>query len=159
MDNFNAVFKDYSPMIYHKAIRMLGKREDALDVLQEVAVKIHTNFAKFQEMEHKIAWIYRITTNVCLNVLRAQKYRPSDGEAVLLQLESPTDVESEYEKVEQIRGLLQMLPFKLHSTFIYYFIDGMTQEEIAEVTESARITVARTLKKISSILKTKDTSL
>jgi RNA polymerase sigma-70 factor (ECF subfamily) len=55
--------------------RMLGSSHDADDVLQEVAVRAWRSKASLLDVTHVRAWLYRITTNVCLDELKSRRRR------------------------------------------------------------------------------------
>ena len=156
MGGAESLYQKYSPVAFSKAFRMLKNREDASDVVQEVMLKIFANPNKFSEVEQKIAWVYRVTTNLCLNIIRSTKLRRTDLSETLDHLACFEDLEKAYGDADLMRGVIQKLPAQLHTTFIYYFIDGMTQDEIAEVEGISRITVARYLNKIKGILRLKE---
>lgn len=155
---FAATYRQVAPMIYAKALRMLGRTEDAADALQEVAIKLSSHYAEYLASEQRVAWIYRVTTNTCLNLLRTRKRKdvgnwsdpdlqPSGGQ------NGAQSREDSLVTARDLQRVLGQLPEKLHAYFVYLYIDGMTQEEIAVVTGQARITVARGLKKLSEILR------
>jgi len=63
----------YSERIYNLALRMLRRREDAEDVLQETFLTVVEKLHTFDVRSSFFTWIYRIATNACLMRLRKKK--------------------------------------------------------------------------------------
>jgi RNA polymerase sigma-70 factor (ECF subfamily) len=59
--------------MYRLALRMLANRADAEDVVQEVFLSVWRRLAQLQDDTAFVAWLYRMTTNRCLNVIRARR--------------------------------------------------------------------------------------
>jgi RNA polymerase sigma-70 factor, ECF subfamily len=65
----------YQGPMFRLALRMLGHRADAEDVVQEVFLTVWRRLPQLQEDSAFVAWLYRMMTNRCLNAIRAR--RPS----------------------------------------------------------------------------------
>jgi RNA polymerase sigma-70 factor (ECF subfamily) len=63
----------FSDNIYRTAIKMLGNEQDAEDVLQETILKVLRSIDSFEERSSLSTWIYRITMNEALMLLRKRK--------------------------------------------------------------------------------------
>src|SRR5260370_32378650 len=59
--------------IYSYAYRLLSSQEDADDVTQEVFVRAFVSWDALYEHQHLSAWLYRIATNLCVDLLRRRK--------------------------------------------------------------------------------------
>ena len=66
----------YSPAIYRLALKMLGREQDAEDVLQDTFYKALRSIQNFEERSSLSTWLYRIAMNESLMVLRKQKAQP-----------------------------------------------------------------------------------
>jgi RNA polymerase sigma-70 factor (ECF subfamily) len=72
-DAFETLIKSYEKSIYTICLRMLLSEEEAYDATQEVCVKIWRQLHIFKGDSKLSTWIYRITTNQCLDLLRKNK--------------------------------------------------------------------------------------
>ncbi|MDF2594041.1 MAG: sigma-70 family polymerase sigma factor [Clostridia bacterium] len=73
IDAFETLIKSYEKSIYTICLRMLLSEEEAYDATQEVCVKIWRQLHIFKGDSKLSTWIYRITTNQCLDLLRKNK--------------------------------------------------------------------------------------
>ena len=62
--------------VYALALRMTGSREDALDISQEVFIKVYLSLEKFKGTSRLSVWIYRITYNMCIDHIRKNAKEP-----------------------------------------------------------------------------------
>ena len=53
---------------------MLGNREDALDAVQETFLKYMTKSPAFNDSEHEKAWLLRVASNECKDMLRMRRH-------------------------------------------------------------------------------------
>ncbi|MBQ1333839.1 MAG: sigma-70 family RNA polymerase sigma factor, partial [Clostridia bacterium] len=75
-DAFEHIVKKYEKKVYNLALRYLKNRDDALDLSQEVFIQVYNNLAQFRGDSQFSTWIYRVTYNKCVDMLRkTQKLR------------------------------------------------------------------------------------
>jgi RNA polymerase sigma-70 factor, ECF subfamily len=67
------LYEQFRRPIYSYAYRLLSSQEDADDVTQEVFVRAFVSWDALHEREHLSAWLYRIATNLCVDLLRRRK--------------------------------------------------------------------------------------
>jgi RNA polymerase sigma-70 factor (ECF subfamily) len=70
---FEELVEKYQHKIYNLAYRYMGNDEDASDMAQEALIKAYRSLASFKGDSSLGTWLYRITTNVCLDELRKRK--------------------------------------------------------------------------------------
>lgn len=70
---FTQLYEQYHRPIHSYTYRLLGRREDADDVTQEVFVRACTSWTGLYEREQLSSWLYRIATNLCIDLLRRRK--------------------------------------------------------------------------------------
>ena len=87
-DAFRELTDPYRRELQLHCYRMLGSVQDAEDALQETLLAAWRGLARFQERASVRAWLYRIATNRCLNVLRDKGRRP--GQAPMAEPPVPT---------------------------------------------------------------------
>lgn len=69
---FENLIKKHQDWIYNIALTFVGNRDEALDVTQEVLIKMITKLSSFQQKSEFRTWLYRITKNHFLNMKRGQ---------------------------------------------------------------------------------------
>lgn len=70
---FSGLVDNYKDLVYTLSIRMLGNREDAEEVSQDVFIKVFTSLRNFKGDSKLSTWIYRIAYNACLDRLKKNK--------------------------------------------------------------------------------------
>ena len=135
-------FKRYGPMVYRRARQILGKESDAEEAMQEVFIRALKGAEAFDGRSQISTWLYRITTNYCLNVLRNRKRRRELYEERVSGT-LPTAAQARRpEALIVVRRLLEDVPDPAWATAVSYVImDGMSQEEAAEHLGVSRRTV------------------
>jgi len=161
--------------------RMLGSLQDAEDALQETLVSAWRGLDRFEERASLRAWLYRIATNRCLNMLRDRGLRPRAsapalpfdpppptrlGELTWLEpypdelLEGIPDStpgpDSRYETREAI-GLafitaLQRLPPRQRAALVLRDVLGFRAAEVAQALDTSEATVNSALQRARSSL-------
>ena len=133
------VFREYGPMVLRRARAILGDEQMARDAMQDVFEKALRSVAGFRGDASPVTWLYRITTNHCLNVLRDSGRR---AELMRQHVEPRENVRApEAEKLAILRSALRQVPEDLRATAIYYYVDQMSQQEIADIMGVGRRTV------------------
>ena len=67
------VYGDYHAAVYNLCARILGDREEAKDVTQEVFLKAFSKPPAATEDVRLRPWLYRVATNACLNLIRGRR--------------------------------------------------------------------------------------
>jgi RNA polymerase sigma-70 factor (ECF subfamily) len=102
VEAYNLLVSRWEKRVYNYILRLIGDREDALDVTQEVFLKAYQNLSKLGDISRFAPWLYRIAHNEAHSLLRKirpegeMNYEPStpDGAARLLPIELALAVES-----------------------------------------------------------------
>ena len=106
---------------------------------------------KFRPESRPMTYIYRISTNICLNQLRARTHREADSSEKTEQAEGVWHQDSELNTVASLaaRNFVQVLARSLSERELtiatLHFLDGMSQEEIVDVVQWSRKTVGKVL--------------
>jgi RNA polymerase sigma-70 factor, ECF subfamily len=138
------LYRTYGPVVYRRCLRFLKDREAARDATQEVFMKLIRDMAKLEDRETVLPWIYRVATNHCLNLRRNATRRGEDLDAPPLELAASagTDLVPNRQLVQQV---LSRFDATTQTVAVGVLVDGMEQEEVAEVLGLSRRTVARRL--------------
>lgn len=67
---FTALVKEHQSMVYSLALRMLGSREESLDLAQEVFMQLHAKMHMLESADHLRAWLRRVATHRSVDQLR-----------------------------------------------------------------------------------------
>ena len=146
--DFEGLFERYHEMVYGLVLRVLGNREEALDVSQEVFITIYRKLDGFRGECSLKTWIYRIALNLAANRCRwwnrlrrrgsvsLDAHLAGDGvrrysETVMSGDRSPEQSLLLREEQDQIRCSLLRLPIQQRVAVVMRDIEGMSYEEIA----------------------------
>ncbi len=69
----SALYEQFRRPIHSYAYRLLSNQEDADDVTQEVFVRVFTSWDGLHDRDNLSSWLYRIATNLCVDLLRRRK--------------------------------------------------------------------------------------
>ena len=143
------LYQEFGPAVYRRCLRLLRDREAAQDATQEVFMRLVRSMSRFGDGEVALPWIYRVTTNHCLNVIRDSGRR---GEAAL-----PMDLEAEERSATDVlpdrrlaQELLERFDASTQAVVVGVFVDGMEREEIAAALGISKRTVSRRLERFLS---------
>jgi len=113
---------------------MLADEAEALDATQDIFLLLQRRLATFRGEATIHTWIYRITTNHCLNVLRSRKARRrAYGRLHETEGRQQEGVAQMIERRDLIRHLLDLVSARKVQIAFHYYFDEMTQNEIAEL--------------------------
>ncbi len=142
---YEMLIEAYADMMYRVAYRILQNEQDAEDAVQESFINIYRHIEGFNGQSKLSTWIYRITSNTALDIVRRHKrkqgqdtalidfgdeedtYEPADENAP-----QPEEVLLQRESIETIQQALEAMPPKLREAYLLYMLDGLSTREIAE---------------------------
>jgi RNA polymerase sigma-70 factor (ECF subfamily) len=135
---------DHQRMVYQLALHLLGEPQEALDLSQEVFLRVFRTLPQFRGQSTLRTWIYRIVINQASNRQRwwRRRYRShqvalDDHAAVHGELAEsrsyamPDRVLQQHETAGRVWGALDALPFDQRACVVLREIDGLSYEEIA----------------------------
>lgn len=76
MTAFETLMRSHASAVYAHALRFFGDRASAEEVVQEVFIKVHRSLSTFNGQAAFSSWLFRVTRNICLDMLRAGNRRP-----------------------------------------------------------------------------------
>jgi len=151
-NNFRKLVVLTSPLAYSVAFRMLGDEDRAKDVVQETMVTIWQKLKKIKTAEVYKTWIYRIVINKCYDEMRRRKRNPEfvtdDQTWGLISnkiSEDPSEDLENKETAKIIRVLTEKLSAKQKAVFVLSDLEGMSNDEISEITGIAKTAVKANL--------------
>ena len=132
--------------LYRSAFLLLGNSHDVQDILQEVLLRYLEKSPAFQSAEHEKAWLLRVTTNCCMDLLRFRKKNAyTDLESLKESLPGP----EQKEHLEE----LYALPVKYKTILILHYFEGYSVAEIAQITKLSKSAVKKRLQRGREALK------
>jgi RNA polymerase sigma-70 factor (TIGR02960 family) len=174
---FRALTDPYRRELLVHCYRILGSLQDAEDALQETLVSAWRGLDRFEERASLRAWLYRIATNRCLNVLREGTRRPRATGGLPFDPPEPTRMteitwlqpfpdallepgpDARYETREAV-GLafitaLQRLPAGQRAALVLRDVLGFRAAEVAAMLDTSEATVNSSLQRARGALETR----
>ncbi len=141
--SFEELVKLHQKRVYNLALRMSGNSEDALDLSQEVFLRIYKALPLFKEQSAFSTWVYSIASNVCIDFVRKQSklktvslYPDAETDAAVLEIpDNRYQPELEYEKAElreAISAGLSALSAEHREILVLREICGLSYQEICD---------------------------
>lgn len=132
------LYKGFAPAIYRFCRRALPTREDAEDATSEIFMKLRTKLGQYDSTRPFTAWLYKVATNHCWDILRRRRIRQDletgeELESLPLEHPAPSQLEqlvAERSNQEVRQALDRMAPRARMALVMRYYAD-MSYEEIA----------------------------
>lgn len=132
--------------------RILGNEADARDASQEVFLRVYKYLRRFKQDQDFFAWLYRITVNVCRDMLKKRQQQTDQFGSLAADpieeiLNTPFEqVDAEQSMIqEQRRELISRaiatLPFKERASIVLRDVEGLSTDEVARILKSSSTTV------------------
>lgn len=148
LDAIEELYARHGAMVLRRARAILGEEQAARDAMQEVFVRAFRERDGFRGEASPVTWLYQITTNLCLN-----KIRDSARQRELLARQgAPSEEagEASPEMKATLAAILRRVPDALREIAVYYYVDEMNQDEIAELLGVSRRTVGNRLEEFKA---------
>ena len=133
-------FERYGAIVYRRAHQLLGNDAAAQEATQEVFIRAARAIHRYDPRARPSTWLYRITSNYCLNQLRDLGRRRVLREAHQAEL-APGSVPYDLDKMVGLRALLAEADPRQAAAAVAVFVDGMSHAEAAEALGVSRRTV------------------
>ena len=146
-----ALYQKYSPAIYAHCRRFLQSPAAARDATQEAFVRVIARGVVLPREEEALRYLYRVSTNVCLNLLREHSVHTRAAPTLMANASHTRSAESGLADREFVNAVLNRCGEGGAQVAIMHYLDGMSQVEIADVLGITRRTVFNRLKKLSRI--------
>jgi RNA polymerase sigma-70 factor (ECF subfamily) len=137
-DAWGELYQKYAPAIFRFCRRALPTREDAEDATTEVFMKVRQKLDTYDASRPFTAWLYKVASNHCWDMLRRRKIRQDleteDAEALPLEHPEPSQLDrlqAEHAS-EEVRGGLAKLPDRARMALVLRYYAEMSYDEIAE---------------------------
>jgi RNA polymerase sigma-70 factor (ECF subfamily) len=141
------LYRGYHGKVLKRARQLLRDEQAAEDATQDVFLRLLSADDRTLLHPQPLAWLYRVTTNLCLNRLRDERHR-SRLVARSLPGEQPQRGDAEVRAV--VVDIFSRVATDLQEIAIHYHRDGMTCAEIATVLRVSRRTIGNRLEAFQS---------
>lgn len=132
------LYRLYAPAIFRFCRRALPAREDAEDATTEIFMKLRQKLGTFDASRPFTAWLYKVASNHCWDMLRRRRIRQDletgDLETLPLEHPDPSQIErlqAEHTSKELTKGLTK-LPDRARMALVLRYYADMSYDEIAE---------------------------
>lgn len=132
-ERIEEIVDTYGNMLFRLCLITLGNACDAEDVVQETFIKYLQKVPEFKDNEHEKAWLIKVATNKCRDILRSRRRYPVVN----------IDEINEFTKDSSDSGILEALmtlPDKFRIVLVLYYVEEYSVREISQLigrTESA----------------------
>ena len=152
---FDRLITKYRSRLYSVVYNMTSNREDAADLTQDAFIKAFQSIQRFQGQSAFFTWIYRIAINSTITHMRKNRLRSffsleriNEDEPVAKEVLAALTDKSGTERTTAMRELqeklneaMQKLSIKHRTVVTLFEIDGLSHQEIAEITNCSVGTV------------------
>jgi len=167
---FDALTLKYRERLFSVVYNMLSNREDAMDIVQEAFIKAFSSINSFRGGSAFYTWLYRIAVNMAITFLKRARMRrffsfensdeelaPKDVIEKLSVFDGGDRAAMLSELKEKLNEALQTLSIKHRTVVVLFEIEGLSHQEIAEITKTSEATVRTRLhyakQQLQSLLK------
>jgi RNA polymerase sigma-70 factor (ECF subfamily) len=154
--HFEEIVERYHGKIFQLVYRYLGDYDEACDITQDTFVRAYNAWSEFRGESQIYTWLYRIAINLCHNKQKQLQRRrrvervsldcsPDDRDGNLLpgyvrevadERPLPSHILESQELRARLQEVLRELPENYRTVIILRDIEGLTYEQIAQVTDS-----------------------
>jgi len=132
------LYRQYAPAIFRFCRRVLPTREDSEDATTEIFMKVRQKLGTYDSSRPFTAWLYKVASNHCWDMLRRRRIRQDleTGDLDTLPLEHPDPGQlerlQEQHTSKEVRKGLAKLPDRARMALVLRYYSDMSYEEIAD---------------------------
>jgi RNA polymerase sigma-70 factor (ECF subfamily) len=167
---FNEFVGAYEQRVFRLVYRMLGRRDEAEDMAQEVFVQVFKAVGQFRGESKLSTWVYRIAVNLCKNRTKYLSRRHADAQEELEtgaervgwerakgvtsgELDRPDHVVEGYQLEGIVRRAISELEPEFREVLVLRDVEDLSYEEIGEITGLPEGTVKSRIFRARAMLK------
>lgn len=160
---FGVLMERYEKPLKRYLMRLTGwGSEEISDILQEAFIKAYRHLNDYDETLKFSTWMYRITHNQAIDVLRSPQARPFLSQVSLEDVEQfiPTEKDTEAEFLRQddlakVREAILDLPLVYRDALVLRFLEERSYEEIVDILKKPKGTVATLIRRGRALMMAK----
>ena len=162
MQAFATLYSTFGRPCFNLALRILGNRALAEDLVQEVFLKMFSSIRSYRGDAPFGSWLKRMAVNAVIDQLRGQRHAAETDSESLQLAEAATDSTNPAAVVDAW-ALLQRLPARARAVLVLHEFEGYTHAELAALfgqSESySKSILARALKRLGELVVNSDESM
>ena len=152
---FAVLVNRYKGMIYSTAYKLLRDSGRAEDAAQETFIKAYAALPGFKGQSKFSSWLYRICYNTCISELRKRKPEVELDEAMAVSVDGPVEAFRTKDIQSVIQDEVSKLPDDYRAAITMYHFNGLSYDEIAQMTHKPMGTIKAHIHRARSVLKTR----
>ena len=125
-ENIREAVMKYSDTLYKVCIVILCNEQDVQDAIQDTFCRYLEKKPEFRDEEHEKAWLIRVATNICRDMIRFKIRHPR------VSIDEIENTLTAPEQKETLKELLE-LPFKQKTVIYLHYVEGYQIKEIADI--------------------------
>ncbi len=154
MTAFDELIKKYRDRLFSVVYNMVSNHEDAMDLVQDAFIKAFGSINSFKGNSSFYTWIYRIAVNMSISFIRKNRMRRFFSFETMNEEVAPSEIIEKLvvktggrkalminELREKLNESLQNLSIKHRTVVILHEIEGLSHDEIAQITKTSAATV------------------
>jgi RNA polymerase sigma-70 factor, ECF subfamily len=165
-DAFNILLKKYERYLYSICYRFTWDQDEALDIMQEIYIKLFRSIDSFDEKRPFLPWLKKLAVNTCLNYKRdmmKEQNHSLEGSCqeedmslleVLPAPDNTEDIAILHNTQEILMDSLKKLPEQYRMALTLRYLEEMSYEEIARILDQPLGTVKNSIFRARNLLKT-----
>ncbi len=130
---FTEFYNRYASRVYAFCKRFLGNTDVAKDIFQESFIRFHKTLIEKRSLSNTLGFLLKIVRNLCLNEIRRTSSKVEFEEYKNVIFDNRTEND---ELLDLIKRSIELLPDEYREMFILREYDGMSYNEIAEITQT-----------------------
>ena len=153
LDDIERCYRRYAPMVHRRCKQMLRDEQAAVDVTQDVFVRLLAHREKIEDRGLS-SLLYRMATNLSLNYLRSRSRRPEDAATDLVGriASAQADDSARTDARSTLDRLFGREPVSSGTIAVLHLVDGLTLKEVAEQVGMSVSGVRKRLSRLRSSL-------
>jgi len=142
-ERYSEIVDRYQKKLFVYIYRLIGNREEAEDLLQDVFVKAYKNLNSYDTSRKFSSWIYRIAHNESVNYIKRKSLKKFISWETIVSTKDKLDSSSEEEGADkawirkevskEVNEAIGKLPFKYKQVLTLRYYSDQSYEEIAEI--------------------------
>lgn len=165
MHNIESIYAEYKDMVFNLALHYTQNKEDAEEIAQDTFLSVHKNMGQFRSESSVKTWIYKITINRSLDFIKAksrkkrwaifnsQPLETEDRHISGVNFNHPGVELEQKEALARIFAAINKLPKNQKTVLILLKIEGLSQQEVADIQDSSTKAVESLFQRAKANLK------
>lgn len=148
---YSILYDRYSNKVYGKCISLLKSESRAEDATQDIFIKILMNLSKFSGKSKFSTWVYSITYNYCIDLIRRKKKDPSVLMDNIADEHDPIEeVNDQFlleTNIKRLKVVLEEIPVGDKSILLMKYQDSLSIKEIGEMLDKSESAIKMKIKR------------